>query len=165
MFLEVADHRKCRPQPAILLKKRLWHRFFPVNFAKFLRTPFLKNTSGRLLLLRYIFLGNPILGTLFKSGYHSYPVQFPSVTAWDKLFVNNRKAKVWLFVNIWWLWLISVCNRIWNRKYPIIFVQALNWTSLKFPLDWLYFVFWISHHSNESANINLAFALFSNLRW
>ena len=32
-----------------LLKKRLWHRCFPVNFAKFLRTPFLQNTSRRLL--------------------------------------------------------------------------------------------------------------------
>ena len=31
-----------------LFKKRLWHRCFPVNFAKFLRTPFLQNTSGRL---------------------------------------------------------------------------------------------------------------------
>ena len=28
-------------RPATLLKKRLWHRCFPVNFAKFLRTPFL----------------------------------------------------------------------------------------------------------------------------
>ena len=37
-------------RPATLLKKRLWHRCFPVNFAKFLRTPFLQNTSGRLLL-------------------------------------------------------------------------------------------------------------------
>ena len=37
-------------RPATLLKKRLWHRYFPVNFAKFLRTPFLQNTSGRLLL-------------------------------------------------------------------------------------------------------------------
>ena len=27
-----------------------WHRCFPVNFAKFLRTPLLQNTSGRLLL-------------------------------------------------------------------------------------------------------------------
>ena len=35
---------------ATLLKKRLWHRYFPVNFVKFLRTPFLQNTSGRLLL-------------------------------------------------------------------------------------------------------------------
>ena len=37
-------------EPATLLKKRLWHRCFPVNFVKFLRTPFLKSTSGRLLL-------------------------------------------------------------------------------------------------------------------
>ena len=33
-------------RPATLLKKRLWHRCFPVNFANFLRTPFLQNTSG-----------------------------------------------------------------------------------------------------------------------
>ena len=35
---------------ATLLKKRLWHRCFPVNFVKFLRTPFLQKTSGQLLL-------------------------------------------------------------------------------------------------------------------
>ena len=28
------------------LKKEPWHRCFPVNFVKFLRTPFLQNTSG-----------------------------------------------------------------------------------------------------------------------
>ena len=27
-------------RPATLLKKRLWHRCFPANFVKFLRTPF-----------------------------------------------------------------------------------------------------------------------------
>ena len=37
-------------RPATLLKKRLWHRCFLVNFAKFLRTPFLQNTSGCLLV-------------------------------------------------------------------------------------------------------------------
>ena len=35
---------------ATLLKKRLWRRCIPVNLAKFFRTPFLQNTSGRLLL-------------------------------------------------------------------------------------------------------------------
>ena len=39
-------------RPATLFKKRLWHRCFPVNFAKFLRTPFLQITSVRLLLNR-----------------------------------------------------------------------------------------------------------------
>ena len=33
-------------RPASLLKKRLWYRCFLVNFGKFLRTPFLQNTSG-----------------------------------------------------------------------------------------------------------------------
>ena len=38
-------------QPGTLLKKRLWYRCFPVNFGKFLRTPFLQNTSGPLRLV------------------------------------------------------------------------------------------------------------------
>ena len=33
-----------------LVKKGLCHSCFPVNVVKFLRTPFLENTSGRLLL-------------------------------------------------------------------------------------------------------------------
>ena len=37
------------PKPATLLKKGIWHRCCLVNFAKFLRTPFSQNTSGRLL--------------------------------------------------------------------------------------------------------------------
>ena len=37
-------------RPATSLKKRLWHRCFPVNFDNFLRTPVLQNTSGRLPL-------------------------------------------------------------------------------------------------------------------
>ena len=44
-----------RYAPATLLKKRPWHRCFPVNFAKFLRTPVLQNTSGRLLLCFMVF--------------------------------------------------------------------------------------------------------------
>ena len=36
---------------SLFLKQRFWHRCFPGNFAKFLRTPFLQNTSGRLHLI------------------------------------------------------------------------------------------------------------------
>ena len=48
-FNKVAGLRR-----ASLLKKRLWYRCFPVNFAKFIRTPSLQSTSGRLLLF-YVF--------------------------------------------------------------------------------------------------------------
>ena len=44
-FNKVAGFR-----PATLLKTRLWHRFFPVNFVKFLRTPFLTEHLRWLLL-------------------------------------------------------------------------------------------------------------------
>ena len=35
-------------RPVTLLKKSLWHRCFPVDFVKFLRTSFLQNASGGL---------------------------------------------------------------------------------------------------------------------
>ena len=34
-------------RPATLLKKRLQHKCFPVNFVKFLRAPFLQNNTSR----------------------------------------------------------------------------------------------------------------------
>ena len=39
---------------ATLLKKRLWHTCFPVNFTKFTRKPFSQNTFRWLLLIIYI---------------------------------------------------------------------------------------------------------------
>ena len=44
-----------------LLKKRLWYECFPVNFAKFLRTLFLPNTSKQLLLYKGNFISNQTL--------------------------------------------------------------------------------------------------------
>ena len=41
---------KLQPLVCNSFEKRLWHRWFPVNFAKFLKPSFLRNTYGRLLL-------------------------------------------------------------------------------------------------------------------
>ena len=43
-------------RPATLLKKRVWYRCFPVNFVKFLRTPFLTEHLQWLLLNVFLFL-------------------------------------------------------------------------------------------------------------
>ena len=53
-FAKFTGKQQCL-RPATLLKKRLWHSCFPVNFAKFLRTPFLQNTSG-CCFLRFLFI-------------------------------------------------------------------------------------------------------------
>ena len=47
----------------------VWHRCFPVTFVKYLRTPFVQNTSGRLLLTSHI--SNT---TKTKTGYTFYMV-------------------------------------------------------------------------------------------
>ena len=51
-FLKKLQARGLRP--ATLLKNRLWHKCFSVNFAKFLRTPFLTEHLRWLLLQRCI---------------------------------------------------------------------------------------------------------------
>ena len=51
MFLKISQNSQESLWPATSLKNRLWHRCFPVNSVKFLRSPFLQSTHGRLLLL------------------------------------------------------------------------------------------------------------------
>ena len=58
------------------LKKRPWNKCFPVNFAKFLRTPLLRNTSGRPLLSYGCFL---VFFLILRSGTEIY---------WDIVLLN-----------------------------------------------------------------------------
>ena len=51
LFFNKVAGLKCSASLQLYLKKRLWRSCFPVNFAKLLRTPFLQNTSGWLLLI------------------------------------------------------------------------------------------------------------------
>ena len=51
--------RSSRPT---LLKKRLCRRYFPVNFTKFLRTPFLQNTSSGFFWLKILLSTHRALG-------------------------------------------------------------------------------------------------------
>ena len=63
-----SSHQMC--STVTLLKKRPWHRCFPVNFVKFLRTHFLQNTSGRLLLhIKQHFLWKKLLQHLLLTKY------------------------------------------------------------------------------------------------
>ena len=66
-------------------KKRLWHKSFSVNFAKFLRTPFLQNTSGWLLYsLRLI----TCFILIFFSSF-SKKVSIVCYICWPITFIEN----------------------------------------------------------------------------
>ena len=70
VFLEISQksQENTCAKDTFLIKKSVWRRCFPVNFVKFLRIPFLQNTSGRLLLQMAISLFKGIIG-LFKLSF------------------------------------------------------------------------------------------------
>ena len=51
---------------SLFLKKRLWHRCFPVNFAKLLRTPCLQNTCGATASESLVIVNTNILWICWK---------------------------------------------------------------------------------------------------
>ena len=61
----------CRQKTCNFIKKRLRHMCFPLNFAKFLRTPFSQNTSGQLFLCDLLLLLSSFIKTLTVT-YHVY---------------------------------------------------------------------------------------------
>ena len=62
-------HRKTPVLESLFIKKRLQLRCFPVKFAKFLRTPILKNICERLLLKSVLSPGLPCLITFGSNWY------------------------------------------------------------------------------------------------
>ena len=98
---------KIAGRPATLLKKRLRHRCFPVNFAKFLITLSLQNTSETLLLQKHkpnLFLNlyfnlpkkqNCTLGTRTVSEKKKKKSTFyedllvPKILKYPDLFIHN----------------------------------------------------------------------------
>ena len=86
-------------RPATLLKKRHWHRCFPVNFMKFLRKPLLQNTSGRLLLscLREFLAIESPLKKIKSAFYFTLKVLFlPKIFRFflDFSVMQNRKIRL-----------------------------------------------------------------------
>ena len=73
VFLENSQHSPettCASGPEacnFIKKKRLWHRFFPVKFVKFLGTPFLTEPLRWLLLRAADFVSMPRLCTIQKT--------------------------------------------------------------------------------------------------
>ena len=71
-------------RPTSWLKKRLWHRCFPINFVKFSRTPILENTSGRLFLY------------LVSKAWKQYEISVspPFCWGWQRSVPNFEKGEI-----------------------------------------------------------------------
>ena len=100
-------------EPATLLKKRFQHRCFPVNFAKFLRTHFLQNTSGWLLLT------DPTFTLSLNLVYKSYKNELKC-----RNFEKIRKTfipDIWLkyHYNVMLIPVVTITKQTINKKYSI----------------------------------------------
>ena len=116
-------------RPATLLKKRLWHRCFPVGFAIFLRTPFLQNTSGPLLL--QLELWNiefwrlkKLLWKPYKSDYiqslQTCPLNMYKKKKKEKKFDSKRK-RTFFYLNF--SWIATLKNEDNNFLYQLCFLS------------------------------------------
>ena len=87
-------------QSFVLIKlqaSRFWHRCFPVNFAKFLRKPFLQNSFRRLLCFQ-IHFEFPNLGFVFSKSRRVFAILhcacdliLRSFTIFNSRFLKNFK--------------------------------------------------------------------------
>ena len=108
-------------------KKKVWYRCFPVNFAKFLRTSFLQNTSGRLLLYCFCYTNDIYSRASIEEQYS----QLTSLTCFWRL----KKNMLWCCGLIYWFKLsfktFYFHNRlyVWRnpmRKYKTVVYQNLS---------------------------------------
>ena len=108
LFLSLYINKVKGVRTANLLKKRLWRRCFPVNLAKFLRTPFLEITYRRLLL---------------KHGEHL----FSQTYRWLLLYLSQvnltaaqmRQCAMWMII----MW-IKCTKKFMNFRYFICLILS-----------------------------------------
>ena len=137
-------------KPATLFKERLWHRYFSLNFVKFLRISFKQNTSERLLLYYFSTATNK------SESINDSPVFLKE---------NSQIQKNWnKFLNTWQLFFRSshpvFCEkvvlrnfleglrpttlwkkRLWDRYFPVNFAKFLRTHFFPQHLRWLLLIF------------------------
>ena len=140
------------------MKKRLQHRCFAVNFAKFLRTPFLQNTSGRLhLIMRPLFFIqfvtcgtrtvwsihfdqhfgtrlNPLFDQVFGNLVCIYRIILCLSSFAVIQLVNSVNSLIQL---------VSLCSIIFS-------ISNLNWIEHKFRV-YIWLPFWLLLHVKQRA--------------
>ena len=78
--------------PVTLLKKRLCHRCFPVNFTKFLRTPFYRTPLGD-CFCPYLNTFHSVLFTL--TCLYLFTLTYPYLCSFILLYEFNKIDKIW----------------------------------------------------------------------
>ena len=109
------------------IKKRLWRRYFSVNIAKFLRTPFLQNTSGRPLQ----FMAAPPSESLWLKVWESLlklSKTLAMMKHYKKMFLMTqflRKSFFSFFLSLFWFFLKQILWSECKLNYNLL-INYLN---------------------------------------
>ena len=96
------------------LKKSLWHRCFPVNYAKFLRIPFLKLVSA--VFIKFLFFHQMIaLQKLWKMFFISSKKLFS--------FLRYSRPIIWWKIKIW----EKIADTSFNRT-PLVATSSFSYS-------------------------------------
>ena len=130
MFLEISQNSQKSTCARVsflmkltLLKKRPWHRCFPVNFAKFLRTTFYTEHFWRLLLkvlLRFSHFLNQLINTNLSVNMEE---QF-----WRVFAPKNTRNTYWVLCNSRFHFknfIFVICLQKQNISYAFFFLKPI----------------------------------------
>ena len=145
-----------------VIKKRLQHRCFPVNVAKFLRAPILNNICQQLLLLIYDVCTHPeifwnqfatILNEKFQPFGETYsePCKTNKIEFFGILVNNFQPLSIFAKISILDVWLASKCvsvgvgdYKLWTKNYSVTKILACkNDTTEIFPT-----ILWFKFNQN-----------------
>ena len=98
LFQSVVFNKVSGLRPAALLKKRLWHRCFPVNFAKFLRTAIFIEYLRLLLLLSNITF---LMRSFKDKNIQNQQVDHNKTSINDNGDINKQKKNLGGYLKTW----------------------------------------------------------------
>ena len=89
-------YRKTPVLESLFIKKRTQHRCFPVNIAKFLRTPIWKNICRRLLLCKLVLLA------VYRQDKYSRKQETTKTFTAMKKNIERHQRKIWVIRKFCW---------------------------------------------------------------
>ena len=137
-----SSHRRCSVKKGVLrnfakftakhLRQSLFfnkvagRRYLPVNFVKLIRTPFLRNTSGRLPLIRWIFLNvrkKHLCSSLFSIKLRAWRPAFLLKNVFSceycKIFKNSLLVEH--FCSLYFYVMLEFFGRLWVQNWRVLY--------------------------------------------
>ena len=110
---------KLQAWSATFLKYRLRYRCFPVSFVKFLKTSFLQNTTGQLLL-------TPICSKISKCGYINIYCRKCNMVSWHKVIVVITGRTHCFHDCIYICIYIQIIKPIWCSRHNVLLYAIIS---------------------------------------